>query len=259
MNMIDRYSNSIIDPDEIPLCVGDIIHHSSFGEGTVLSISNPTRSAILEVDFGEMGIRKLMYRIAAFNIAETAQMELRHEEAQYAKVQQIMERKPVKQRRTAIDLTVSAASDSLTVCGYSFRYVQEIQPECDANGMVKEYYPELEPGKRLNKNGKPPFCRFSIDADSLPGVYLWVLGEDIIYIGETENLRRRFNNGYGRIYAYNCYSDGRSTNCKMNKVVLALAKAGRYVKLYFYETKDYKLVERELLEKIKTRYNVKDN
>lgn len=258
--MIDGNKNSIIDPDELPLRIGDIIHHSSFGEGTVLSISNPTRSAILEVDFGEMGIRKLMYRIAAFNIAETAQLELRREEAQHAKVQQILERKPAKQRKAAAELTANANPlDSLTVCGYPFRYVQEIRPEIDADGKVNECYPELDPGKRLNKNGKPPFCRFSIDADSLPGVYLWVLGEDIIYIGETENLRRRFNNGYGRIYAYNCYSDGRSTNCKMNKVVLALAKAGRYVKLYFYETKDYKVVERELLEKIKTRYNVKDN
>ena len=171
-----------------------------------------------------------------------------------------MERKPAAQRNAAADPTANAnLSDLLNVSGYSFRYVQEIRPECDANGRVKEYCPELEPGRRLNKNGRPPFCRFSIGADSLPGVYLWMLGGDIIYIGETENFRKRFNDGYGRIYAYNCYGDGRSTNCKMNKVVLELARTGKYVKLFFCETTDHKAVERELLEKIKTRYNVKDN
>ena len=246
-------------PDEIPLHVGDIIHHSAFGEGLVLSICNPTRRAIIEVDFGEKGIRKLMYQIAAINIAETAQSELQYEAERRVKLQQIMERKQVNQRRTATDPAVSSVSDMLTVCGYPFHYVQEIRPECDAADRVKEYFPELEPGKRLNKNGEPPFCRFSIDADSLSGVYLWVVDEVIIYIGETENLKKRFNNGYGRIYAFNCYSGGRSTNCKMNKVVLELAKVRKYVKLYFYETGEYKKVELELLKQINTKYNVKDN
>lgn len=246
-------------PDEIPLHVGDIIHHSAFGEGIVLSISNPTRRAILEVDFGKKGTRKLMYQTAAINIAETVQKELQFEEERRAKLQQILERKPVNRRKIAADPVISLAFDTLTVFGYPFHYIQEIRPECDATGRVKECFPELEQGRRLNKNGKPPFCRFSIDADSLPGVYLWVVDGDIIYIGETENLKKRFNNGYGRIYTYNCYSGGRSTNCKMNKVVLELAKAGKYVKLYFYQTEEYKKVELELLGMINTKYNVKDN
>jgi hypothetical protein len=45
----------------------------------------------------------------------------------------------------------------------------------------------------------------------------------------------------------------------MNKVVLELAKAGNYVKLYFYETSEYKKVEKELLGQITTKYNIKDN
>jgi hypothetical protein len=45
----------------------------------------------------------------------------------------------------------------------------------------------------------------------------------------------------------------------MNKVVLEQARMGKYVKLYFYETEEYKRVELELLKEINTKYNVKDN
>ena len=65
--------------------------------------------------------------------------------------------------------------------------------------------------------------------------------------------------GYGRIAPRNCYVGGQSTNCKMNKVVLSLYEQGKTVDLYFYKTTDYKHVELELLGKIKTPYNVKDN
>ena len=111
----------------------------------------------------------------------------------------------------------------------------------------------------LLENGKGAFCRFVIDAEDVPGVYLWIVDGEIIYIGETKNLRKRFNTGYGNISPRNCYLGGQSTNCKMNKVVLEYFEAGKQIKLYFLKTDDYKRVELELLSKISTRYNVKDN
>ena len=45
----------------------------------------------------------------------------------------------------------------------------------------------------------------------------------------------------------------------MNKVVLEYFEAGKQIKLYFLKTDDYKRVELELLSKISTRYNVKEN
>ena len=98
-----------------------------------------------------------------------------------------------------------------------------------------------------------------IDVEDVPGVYLWIVDDEIIYIGETKNLRKRFNTGYGNISPRNCYLGGQSTNCKMNKVVLEYFEAGKQIKLYFLKTNDYKKVELELLSKICTRYNVKDN
>ena len=41
----------------------------------------------------------------------------------------------------------------------------------------------------------------------------------------------------------------------MNKVVMEYYKVGKPVKLYFYETEQYKQVEREILSDIVTKYN----
>lgn len=150
-----------------------------------------------------------------------------------------------------------SGSDSMNVCGYPFQFLQEIRPVTE-NGSVKEFIPDLKPDRRLNPYGKPPFCRFTVSMPSQPGVYIWIVDDEIIYIGEAQNLQKRFFD-YGHIYAANCYASGRNTNCKMNKVVLEQAKKGQYVKLYFYETEEYKKVELELLRQINTKYNVKDN
>lgn len=152
-------------------------------------------------------------------------------------------------------------NDAITVNGYKFEFLQELIPECDADGRIKEYRPQenYHKNKPLNPHGSGTFCRFSIHAGNWPGVYLWVVDDEIIYIGETSSLAQRFNTGYGVIQPVNCYVGGQVTNCKMNKVVLKQAKKGQYVKLYFFETEDYKIVELELLRQIKTKYNVKDN
>lgn len=144
----------------------------------------------------------------------------------------------------------------LNVCGYEFRFIQQLIPECE-NGKVKEYAPQKE--YPLNPNGAGTFCRFSICAPSVSGVYLWVAAGEIIYIGETVNLAQRFNVGYGYISPENCYAGGQSTNCKMNKVVMEYYKKGESIDLYFLQTKDYKQIELALLRQIHTKYNVKDN
>ena len=107
--------------------------------------------------------------------------------------------------------------------------------------------------------GGGPFCRFSIQAPQAPGVYLWVAEGQLLYIGETVNLRQRFNTGYGAISPRNCYAGGQSTNCKMNQVVLDYYNRGTPIQLYFFPTQRYKQVELELLGKLNTPYNVKDN
>ena len=150
----------------------------------------------------------------------------------------------------------------LTVGGYDFVYIQDLLPECE-NGHVKEYRPQNHYHNKdrlpLLPDGGGAFCRFSIQAPEVPGVYLWVVEGQIVYIGETVNLKQRFNVGYGNISPRNCYYGGQSTNCRMNKVVLDLHRSGKNVALYFYQTRNYKQVELDLLKRFRTKYNVKDN
>ncbi len=164
---------------------------------------------------------------------------------------------------TDIHMPAKPNAKTIEVCGHTFTYIQDIEPERGADGRVIEYAPQSQypnrQGKSLHNYGSGTFCRFSIHAGNWPGVYLWVVDGEIIYIGETVKLAQRFNTGYGNIEGVNCYAGGQKTNCKMNKVVLELAKIGKTVNLYFYNTQDYKRVELELLHAINTQYNVKDN
>lgn len=158
-------------------------------------------------------------------------------------------------------LQVDPKSKTIVVYGYEFNFIQELLPECDAEGNVVKYYPQNNYDNKkslpLSYHGKGAFCRFSINAGDWPGVYLWVVDGQIIYIGETAGLKRRFNMGYGNISPRNCYIGGQNTNCKMNKVVLDYHELGKLISLYFYTTSDYKWVELELLEKVHTPYNTK--
>ena len=85
--------------------------------------------------------------------------------------------------------------------------------------------------------------------------------DEILYIGQTCNLRQRFNNSnygsYGFITPAACYEGGQSTNCKINHLVLKYFEAGTPIRLYFLKTLAHKLVEKELLSEFQTPYNKK--
>ena len=112
------------------------------------------------------------------------------------------------------------------------------------------------------KYGAGAFCRFSVEADEVAGVYALTDEKfQVLYIGETCNLYQRFNNksygSYGFITPAACYEGGQSTNCKINQLVLRYFEKGNPLRLYFMESEFYKQVERELLQCFKTSYNVK--
>lgn len=103
------------------------------------------------------------------------------------------------------------------------------------------------------------FCKFKPNLPKGKGLYIWVTDNEIIYIGESVELRSRFNSQYGHISPRNCYKGGRSTNVKMNKVVVSLYKNNKTIDLYVYQTEEHKRLELELLNRINTIYNVKNN
>ncbi len=156
---------------------------------------------------------------------------------------------------------IGSTGKSVDLLGYRFYFLQEIIPKSNGKGGITKDYPHERYINQNNlplfDNGRDPFCRFSIDAGAWAGVYLWMIDADIIYIGETANLIKRFNMGYGLISPRNCFKGGQQTNCKMNRSALELFEQGKTIELYFYQTCDHKRVERELLSKIETPYNAR--
>lgn len=75
----------------------------------------------------------------------------------------------------------------------------------------------------LNKYGDLAYSNFAIADErylSARGVYAYFVGEDLKYIGRCrDSLRKRINQGYGKIHPKNCYIDGQATNCHLNALI----------------------------------------
>lgn len=144
---------------------------------------------------------------------------------------------------------------------YHFDYIQDLVPKCnDKNLNIYDHKNSKYKDNKKNKYGDRDYCLFQIEyPEKTSGVYLWVVDNEIIYIGETDDLFKRFNSGYGKITPYNCKVNGQTTNCKMNGVVLDLLRSNKIVHLYFLPTRNYKEIELKLLANISTKYNSKNN
>lgn len=146
---------------------------------------------------------------------------------------------------------------------YEFNYIETLELLNNKEGKL--YYKPQSRYKKakessLHEFGNGEFCKFKLNnAKNISGVYAWIINDEVIYIGEAVNFKKRFNMGYGIISPRNCFVGGQKTNCKMNKVVLDTYKNGQNIDIYFYETKDYKAIEKELLKSITTPYNIKNN
>jgi hypothetical protein len=161
----------------------------------------------------------------------------------------------------ALDLQgATAAPPTIRLGGYNFAWMESLVPELDASGAIAEFRPQgryknagIVP---LHEHGHGPFCKFRVPVPKgLAGVYALVVNGSVRYIGECEDLRKRFGSGYGTISPINCYKGGQRTNCKINRRVLEVAQAGGRVDLYFYATAERKTVERELLASYSPPWN----
>lgn len=138
--------------------------------------------------------------------------------------------------------------------------VEALVPKRDASGAIVEFLPQARYKKAdvvpLHLHGYGPFCKFRISVlKGLVGVYALVVDGTVRYIGECEDLGKRFRSGYGNISPVNCYEGGQRTNCKINRRVLEVAHAGGRVNLYFYATAQRKTVEKQLLARYSPSWN----
>jgi hypothetical protein len=144
--------------------------------------------------------------------------------------------------------------------GFEFELVETLSPVRDGFGKIVERRPQDSFAKRysaaFNKHGDGEFCKFRIGVPKgLIGVYALVVGGSIRYIGECEDLGKRFDTGYGHISPRNCFIGGQSTNCKINRYVLELSKADKKVDLYFHKTEVRIAVEKQLIASLSPPWN----
>jgi hypothetical protein len=144
------------------------------------------------------------------------------------------------------------AAPAIRLGGYDFAFVASLDPVRDPTGAIAESSPQARYANAgtvpLHTHGRGPFCKVRIAVQRhLAGVYALVVDGAVRYVGECEDLGKRFNAGYGNISPRNCYDGGQPTNCKVNRRVLDVARAGGRVDLYFHPTPARKAVEAELL------------
>lgn len=153
---------------------------------------------------------------------------------------------------SALSGDAASAPSLLRLGGYDFTFVATLIPERDVDGAIREFSPQARYSKShtvpLHKYGHGTFCRFHITVpQGLAGVYALVVNGTVHYIGECEDLGKRFNMGYGNISPKNCYQGGQTTNCKINRRVLEISQIGVRLDVYFCPTPQRQTVEKHLI------------
>lgn len=143
---------------------------------------------------------------------------------------------------------------------HQFRRIARIEPRRRCGGKIIEVFPQSRYANPkdlpLNRHGKGPFCEFKIPGcPPCGGVYLITVNSEVKYAGECENLKARFNSGYGHIAPRNCFVGGRSTNCRVNNKILQAAQRSDEVHLWFRESSSRNALEKELLSELKPEWN----
>jgi len=140
---------------------------------------------------------------------------------------------------------------------HPFTLVGSVSLHRDGTGNIEEYSHDFPHGVRGNRYAAESFCRFDLPvATAQAGVYIITANDEVKYIGECQNLSIRFGPGqYGQISERNCHSDGQSTNCKINSLILKSVKANERIDVWFLRTSRRKQVEKDLLVSIRPPWN----
>ena len=112
----------------------------------------------------------------------------------------------------------------------------------------------------LNRYGDRVYSTFSIAnqfTTDARGVYAYCAGDQLKYIGRSkDSIRKRVNQGYGKIHPKNCYRDGQATNCHINACITAEASE---VSLWLCELDNANKIEeleRELIRQYLPPWNM---
>ena len=120
-----------------------------------------------------------------------------------------------------------------------------------------EYYKRF-----LNKYGDLKYSKFFL-ADStfydLKGVYAYFQKDRLMYIGRCrDSMKKRINQGYGKIHPKNCYIDGQATNCHLNALI---TKVRNHIslKLHVMESnEEIEKLENQLIRELSPPWNIQN-
>ena len=112
----------------------------------------------------------------------------------------------------------------------------------------------------LNKYGDLTYSTFAIaheGSSSAKGVYAYFVNEELKYIGRCrDSMKKRVNQGYGKIHPKNCYLDGQATNCHLNALI---TQARNSVSLWLYaiaSDEEIEKTELQLLRRYSPPWNI---
>lgn len=140
------------------------------------------------------------------------------------------------------------------------RYPESIQKPLGTFLLERKQAGDKVYKRFLNSYGDEAYSRFFIlGADWLHrnGLYCYLLGEAVVYIGQSrDSFGKRINQGYGNISPKNCYLDGQATNCHINSLV-TLHRAE--LKLFLSEVRDLSVIgglEKRLIQNCQPAWNI---
>lgn len=112
----------------------------------------------------------------------------------------------------------------------------------------------------LNKYGDLKYSVFVIKDPKYfesKGVYAYLAGDELKYIGRCiDSMKKRVNQGYGKIHPKNCYLDGQVTNCHLNS---RITETNENITLWLCRMEspsEIKAAERALIRAWDPRWNI---
>ena len=112
----------------------------------------------------------------------------------------------------------------------------------------------------LNPYGDLQYSTFSLatsEFEAATGVYAYFDGNILRYIGRCrDSMKKRVNQGYGKVHPKNCYLDGQATNCRLNALI---SKTSETISLRMYRIEDrseIEHVESSLIQRHKPYWNI---
>ena len=112
----------------------------------------------------------------------------------------------------------------------------------------------------LNPYGDLRYSTFSLatsEFEAATGVYAYFDGNILRYIGRCrDSMKKRVNQGYGKIHPKNCYLDGQATNCRLNALI---SKTSETISLRMCRIEDRSEIERvenSLIQRHKPEWNI---